>query len=340
MAVTLRDIADEAGVSVMTVSNVVNGKSARVSQATIDRVTGIMQRRGYVPNAPARSLAAQRSHVIGVLVPADEGDSLLMSPHHTAVIGGVERQLRRHGYHVLLRGIADTAEVGEAVRGWSLDGVILLGFLDEEVDGIAIDGVPVVAVDSYSANPGTTGVRSDDAAGGFAAGRYLLERGHRAIAFAGPHFTDVGVVRRRFDGFRAALDEAGLAFDERRILESPTTYADGRRLAATLRDEHPDVTAVFATADILAIGMLAGLADAGVRVPDDVSVIGFDDLDFGGFVSPGLTTIGQDLAAKAAETTRILLAEIERDERPSEAVTLGIRVVERGSVAAPREPAG
>ncbi len=254
MAVTLRDIAEEAGVSVMTVSNVVNGKSARVSQATIERVTRIVERRGYVPNAPARSLAAQQSHVIGVLVPVGEGDSLLMSPHHTAVIGGVERQLRKHGYHLLLRGIADPAEVGDAVRGWSLDGAILLGFLDEEVDGITIDGVPMVAIDSYSSNPRTIGVRSDDVAGGLAAGRYLIEHGHRNVAFAAPHFTDVGVVRRRYDGFRRAFEEAGLDFEETRILEVPTTYEDGRRLAARLRAEHPEVTAVFATADILAIG--------------------------------------------------------------------------------------
>ena len=261
MAVTLRDIADEAGVSVMTVSNVVNGKSARVSQATIERVTSIMERRGYVPNAPARSLAAQRSHVIGVLVPVGEGDSLLMSPHHTAVIGGVERQLRKHGYHLLLRGIADPAEIGEAVRGWSLDGAILLGFLDEEVDDIAIDGVPLVAIDSYSPNPRTTGVRSDDVAGGYAAGRHLIERGHRALAFAAPHFTDVGVVRRRYDGFRRAVDEAGVDVAAVPILEAPTTYDDGRRLAARLRAEHPEVTAVFATADILAIGIMSGLAE-------------------------------------------------------------------------------
>lgn len=338
MAVTLRDIADEAGVSVMTVSNVVNGKSARVSQATIERVTSIMERRGYVPNAPARSLAAQRSHVIGVLVPVSEGDSLLMSPHHTAVIGGVERQLRKHGYHLLLRGIADPAEVDEAVRGWSLDGAILLGFLDEEVDEVTLDGVPLVAIDSYSSNPRTTGVRSDDFAGGLAAGRYLIEHGHRTALFAGPRFSDVGVVRRRYDGFRRAFEEAGIDFaPSARIVETTTTYEDGRRLGARLRAEHPEASAVFATADILAIGLMTGLADAGVAVPAEVSVIGFDDLEFGGYVSPGLTTIGQDMGGKVSEAARILLAEIEQGERPENPVTLDVRIVERGSVAGPAD---
>ncbi len=120
-------------------------------------------------------------------------------------------------------------------------------------------------------------------------------------------------MRRRYDGFRAAFAEAGVELSPDHIVETTTTYEDGRRLGERLRAEHPDATAVFATADILAIGSWPGLADAGVAVPGDVSVIGFDDLEFGGFVSPGLTTIGQDMSGKVAEAARILLDEIERE---------------------------
>ncbi|MWB97406.1 LacI family DNA-binding transcriptional regulator [Agromyces seonyuensis] len=335
MTVTLRDIADEAGVSVMTVSNVMNGKSARVSAKTIERVRGIADRLGYVPNIAARSLAATRSHVIAALVPVGPDDDLLVSPHTVAVIGGIERHLRKHGYHVLLRGIEHEDEIAQAVRGWSLDGAILVEFDDAKIDRIRIDEVPLVAIDSYSANPRTVGVRTDDHRGGWLAGARLAEAGHRRLLFAGPARRASGVVAQRWDGFRSACVAAGIPAEHLVVEEALTTFQDGRELGQRLRDDHPDVTAVFATADILAVGLMAGIADAGGSVPGDLSVIGFDDLDVSGYTTPALTTIAQDMPAKVAEASRIILDEIERGEGPRVPVTLGVRLVERGSVAPP-----
>ena len=213
MRVTLKDIAAEAGVSIMTVSNVVNGNRARVSPETIERVQRIVERRGYVPSASARSLAARSSRLIGLVVPAADEDTLTISPHTVAMLGQIERELRKRHYHLLLRGVAHPAEIAEAVHSWNLDGAVLLGFLDEDVDRLtaqAVGDVAMLAIDSYSDNPVTTGVRSDDFAGAQMAARHLLERGHRGIVFAGPLFSDVGVVRRRFDGFRKAFDDAGV----------------------------------------------------------------------------------------------------------------------------------
>jgi LacI family transcriptional regulator len=158
--VTLRDVAERAGVSTMTVSNVMNGNRARVSPETIERVQLIAAELGYVPSAPARSLSARSSRLIGLLVPAADEDSLMISPHNMAMVGQIERALRRLGYHLLLRGIADQREVAEALQSWSLDGAILLGFLDEEIDRLTaktVGAVRVLAIDSYSANPLTTG---------------------------------------------------------------------------------------------------------------------------------------------------------------------------------------
>lgn len=336
MTVKLSDIAEAAGVSVMTVSNVMNGKRARVSDATIQRVREIADRLGYTPNIPARSLAGSRSHIIGALVPVGEDNSLLMSPHTVAVIGGVEQQLRHRGYHVLLRGIERPDDISDAVRGWSLDGALLVEFRDEEIDRIRIDGVPLVALDSYSANPRTIGVRTDDHRGGWAAGARLAEAGHRRVLFAGPPFEGMGVVAQRWEGFRSACVAAGIDARDIAVEQVLTTFADGRELGRRLRRDHPEVTAVFATADVVAIGMMAGLAESGSRVPDDVSIIGFDDLDVSEYVAPGLTTIAQDMPAKVAEAARIILDEIERGEGPRAPVTLGVRLVDRGTVAPPR----
>ncbi|MFL6119823.1 LacI family DNA-binding transcriptional regulator [Actinophytocola sp.] len=336
MRVTLKDIATAAGVSMMTVSNVVNGNHARVSPATVAKVRRIVDELGYVPSASARSLAARTSHLVGLLVPAADEDSLTLSPHNTAILGQVERSLRKSGYHLLLRGIADPAEIPEALRSWSLDGAILLGFLDEEIDRLGaaeLGRVPVLAIDSYSANPLATGVRSDDFTGARLATAHLIGLGHREIVFAGPAFGDAGVVAERFRGFQAAFADGGLSRSDGPVATVNTTHEDGVALGRRLLDEHPAATAVFATADILAIGVMAGLAEAGVPVPGRLSVVGFDNLDLSAYVTPKLTTVAQDMAAKAANAVALLLGAMKGGTRPDAPVTLAVALVDRESTA-------
>lgn len=339
MRVTLKDIAEEAGVSTMTVSNVINGNRARVSARTIARVERIVAERGYVPSASARSLASSSSRLVGLLIPAADEDSLTLSPHNTAMLGQMERQLRKRDYHLILRGISHRAEVDEALKSWNLDGAVLLGFPDEEIDRltpIATGNVRVVAIDSYSANPLTTGVRSDDRTGARLATAHLLALGHRRIVFAGPGFSDVGVVRERFEGFLDAHTEAGVAWDDSLLAKvGSTTYDPGLDLGTRLPELHPGASAVFATADILAVGIIAGLVGTGVAVPAEVSVVGFDNLDIGGYVTPQLTTVEQNVQRKAALAVDLLVDSIERGERPDTPVTLGVDLVERASTAPP-----
>lgn len=338
MGVTLKDIAAEAGVSLMTVSNVVNGKQARVSPATRERILGIVKERGYVPSASARSLAAKSSRLVGLLVPAEDEASLTISPHTVEVIGTLERELRRLDYHLMLRGIAHRGEITEALRSWQLDGAVLLGFLDEEIDRLTarvVGDVALVAMDSYSENPLALGVRSDDFAGAEQAVSHLVALGHRRIAFAGPGFSATGVVRRRFDGYRKVLEDNGIEVDESLVYNVETTHEGGREFGRRLARERPEVTAVFTTADLLAIGLIEGLAAAGRSVPGDVSVVGYDDSDLAVYVTPKLTTVAQDLPGKAAETVRLMMDRLAGKERPQTATTLGVRLIERGTAAPP-----
>jgi len=333
--ITLKDIAEEAGVSLMTVSNVVNGNRAKVSAATIARVQEIISRRGYVPSAPARSLTTRSSQLIGLLVPSGDDQSLMLSPHNIAVFGMLERRLRDRGYHLLFRGVSSPAEVDVALKSWNLDGAVLLGFLDEDVDHfVPPAGTPILALDSYSANPKTTGVRSDDFEGGRLAAAHLLGRGHQRLLFAGPSFSDIGVVRQRFEGFRQAHRDAGVRWHPSDQASVDTAYQRGIDLGLALHRQHPKVTAVFATADILAVGLMEGLRLAGVGVPQDVSVVGFDNIDIGLYVTPKLTTVAQDVVAKASAAVRILLSEIEDAAVPGEPVVLGVELIDRDSVAA------
>jgi LacI family transcriptional regulator len=338
LAVTLKDIAAEAGVSLMTVSNVVNGKQARVSAATRERILRIVKERGYVPSASARSLAAKSSRLVGLLVPAEGEASLTISPHTVEVIGTLERELRRLDYHLMLRGIAHRAEITEALRSWHLDGAVLLGFQDAEIDRLTarvVGDVALVAMDCYSENPLAIEIRSDDFGGAEQAVSHLAGLGHTRIAFAGPGFSATGVVRRRFEGYRTVLEAAGIAFDPSLVSVVETTHADGFAYGRRLARERPDVTAVFTTADILAIGLIEGLAAEGRSVPGDVSVVGYDDSDLAVYVTPKLTTVAQDLPVKAAETVRLMMDRLAGKARPEHATTLGVRLIERGTTAPP-----
>ena len=336
--VTLKDVALEAGVSPMTVSNVVNGNHGKVSASTIDRVQKIVTRRGYVPNASARSLAAKASRLVALLVPSSHDDTLVLSPHNVAVFGVLERQLRNQGYHLLFRGVDGADEVATATRSWDLDGVVLLGFLDEEVDSFRPPAdTPILTLDSHSPNPRTVGVRSDDREGGRLAAQHLLSLGHRRILFAAPGFTDVGLIRERFEGFRDAHREAGVAWWPCDIARLDPSWECGIELGGSLRLEYPEVTGVVATADILAVGTMEGIHRDGRSVPGDVSVVGFDDIDLAHYVTPKLTTIAQDVGAKGRFAAEILLQEIAGRPRPSAPVVVPVELIVRES-SAPRRP--
>lgn len=334
MRVTLKDIAMEADVSLMTVSNVVNGRHERVSQATVERIEKIIATRGYVPNASARSLAANASKMIGLLAPSLEEDTLLLSPHNIAVFGVMERQLRHKGFHVLFRGVSDIDEAAVSMRSWALDGAVLMGFRDEEIS--ELDPPPrtkVVALDSYVDHPQVTALRSDDFEGGRLAAQHLIDLGHREIAFAAPQFTSIGPVAARFAGFRAAHEASGLSVDAAHVLTVATQWDAGRSAGRELGRTHPQITAVFATADISAAGFVEGVRQAGRTVPGEVSVIGFDDIELASYITPKLTTIAQGVMAKGSLVAQTLLAQIGGETRLPADRVLPVHLIERESTA-------
>ncbi|MDF2806775.1 MAG: hypothetical protein K0S43_1721 [Cellulosimicrobium sp.] len=340
--VTLKDIAREAGVSVMTVSNVVNGNLGRVSPATAREVERIVAARGYVPNGPAQSLAARRTRLVGLLLPdRADGGSLLGSPHDVAVAGAVEARLRERDHHLMLRGVTHHRDVLDSVQRWNLDGIVVMGFTDDELAALDLpQGVPAVVVDTYVDAPGAATVRADDFEGGRLAGEHLRALGHHEVVLCGPVGTTSQVVRERLAGFRAGLglDPVGPGASDPRtpadgeardavrdesgggvalhVVPANTTYDDGLDAAARIAGEHPGATAVFATADVLAAGISRGLAQAGVRVPGAVSVVGFDDAEIARYVDPPLTTVAQDTALKGRTAADLLLDALDGASRP------------------------
>ncbi|WP_217617102.1 LacI family DNA-binding transcriptional regulator [Cellulomonas sp. GbtcB1] len=337
--VTLRDIAREVGVSVMTVSNVVNGRAGRVSPATAARVERAVADLGYVPSAAARSLVARRSRLVGLLLPGrPDGVTLLGSPHDVAVTGALEAALRARDHHLMLRGVGDAGDVRDSVRRWGLDGVVVMGFTDDALAALDLPGtLPAVLVDAEGgpadAGPEHGRVRSDDRAGGHLAGTHLAGLGHRRLLLCGPVDAASRVVAERLAGFRAAATEAGLPPGAVRTAHARTTYDEGvalgGRLAADVRAG--SVTAVFATADVLAAGVVRGLADAGLRVPEDVSVLGYDDAELARQVTPRLSTVAQDTAGKGRLAAELLLGLVTGDDAAPRSATVPVALVARES---------
>lgn len=331
---TIRDIAAEAGVSAMTVSNVINGRTTKVSPATAERVRTIMQRRGFVPNGVATALSANRSNIVA-LVHAGKVARRQPSPHDSIFVDEVERRLTASGRYLMIRSADEVAVTAAELRSWRIDGAVILGTFTTDADEVQSHlAMPLVFVDNYSTSPQVQRVGIDDFKGGLLAGRHLIGAGHRSLALVAPGVDQPGVIRQRYEGFRAALAEAGLPSDRLTLIDCEPFFDDGVALGARLARTGDRPTGIFATADIIAIGVLKGLLDAGLAVPQDVSLVGFDDLPEARYVHPSLTTVRQDIPAKAEAAVATLLAMID-GAPPGETVCLDVDLTERGSVAAP-----
>jgi LacI family transcriptional regulator len=342
---TVRDIAREAGVSPMTVSNVINGRYERVSAATARRVKEVMERRGYVPSAPARALSSKNSNVIALVYPGEvSGHQPLANPHDSAFIGEIERQVGRSGRYLMIHAAENVIKTAANLRTWHVDGAIFLGTIASEVDDLRRRyEVPMVFVDNYSSSPEVRTVGIDDFRGGYLAGQHLVEAGHERLAFVGPQIEGEGVLHQRFLGFSRAVADAGMESRSIAVLRCDSHFRDGLELAGRLAADPRRPTGIFATADIIAIGLLKGFLVSGVRVPEEVSLIGFDGLPETTYVLPAVSTIRQDVAAKARAAVQALLALLEGEpEEPAERITLGVELVAGGTVGPPRgqRPAG
>ncbi len=326
--VTLKDIAAQAGVSIMTVSRVINNVPSRVSEETRRRILSLVNEMGYVPNSSARSLSSNSSRLIAIIMGGSS--TALQYPYHAQMTGSICYYFQTKGYSPLLYQVDDFQEVTGQLRSWRVDGAVFLGLFDSDMKKIQEDHrIPLVFTDSYSPMRQITNVGIDDAKGGELAARYLLAKGHRRFAFVGDSADKSPVIRNRLQAFRSVLEEAGVRLPDANILPD---RPDGRTLAALC--DGPDCpTAFFAAADIVALRLINTLRGIGMEVPRDCSVMGFDNLEFGELAYPALTTIGQDIARKAQIAADLLMRRIEDPDTPAQNIILDVQLIERESVA-------
>ena len=333
---TIKDIAREAKVSVTTVSNVIHNKSAHVAPKTVERINKIIEAYNYTPNMSARALVNKTSRIIGVinhLIPHQAG-SFLQDPFHGAFIGGIERTLRLRGYYMMVRTVENEKEILSLFRNWNFDGVILTGLSAASFFARPLNtDPPLLLLDSYVKSEKIFNVGLEDYRGGLIATQYLIDRGHRDIVFASPHILKHGVIDERYKGYCYALKKAGIPLSPKNVYEQEITISEGIRLGREI-GERRDVSAIFATADILAAGIISGLREKGRRVPEDMSIVGFDDLYISRITTPQLTTVHQDADAKGAIAAGLMVDFLEGKAVPSRNIIMPVSLVERASVAA------
>lgn len=342
-AVTMADVARAAGVSKSAVSRTLNHVPGAVAPATAAKVRQAASELGYVPNAIAASLKHQRTKTVGLLL------SDLGNPFFGLVAAGVEGEIREAGYTLLVANTGNNDERETALTRTLLERQVDALLVASSGSGsehlqLALDrGVHVVLVDSHPAKTIVDCVMADNRTGAGDATRHLLELGHRDIGVISGLDTDSSAVER-LDGVRDALAAAGLELPEARWFAGDFGIASGYEGARTLLQRAPRPTALFVTNNLMTVGAMQALAELGVRIPDDVSLVGFDDMDWYPIASPPITAVSQpafEIGRRAAQEL-LVLAGGTRRRRPR-TILLQTELIVRASTAAPpslstREP--
>jgi LacI family transcriptional regulator len=301
------DVAKAAGVSVSTVSRVLNAR-ADVATDTQERVQAVIDELGYTSNLAARSMRSRRKNLLGLVVP-DIG-----WPYSIEVMKGINRAIVESTFDLLLYTAGDVRKAGAApheqhyvsLYNSIADGVLIVASAAADFTADA----PVVSIDPHGVNPSYPFVQATNYEGAREAMRYLLDLGHRRIAFiAGRPEIDSG--QRRLKGYRDALTSAGLPVDERLIAAGDFSTAGGRASALDLLSRPEPPTAIFAANDQSALGVYQAAAELGMRIPDDCSVVGFDNIPEARYV--GLTTVDQFLEQMGYIAVQMLIRLIDRE---------------------------
>ena len=325
---TIKDVAKEAGVSIAAVSYVLNG--------TIKAVNEVAKQLNYVPDFSARSLVKNKSMLIGVIIPQTEGNSdiVLANPFYSDILGGIETKARENGYHILLSRVEKGRGCFDVSMQRNLDGAIILGAYEEdyckELNNIAM---PVVFLDSYVNNENFYMIGIDDLYGGYIATRHLIGKGHEHIAIVTGAIKKQGVMEKRFLGYKKALDEAGIPFRQEYVFSDSVSYEYGVDAGKKIVQSKLPITAVFSTADVIAFGVINGIKAHGMMVPENYSIIGFDDLFITKMFTPPLTTVRQDIAQKGMVAAELLIDILEGgNTKGIKEMMLSLNIIERDTV--------
>jgi LacI family transcriptional regulator len=325
-AVTIQDVAKAAGVSVSTVSRVLNGK-VDVASETQDRILAIIEELGYTSNLAARSMRSRKKNLFGLVVP-DIG-----YPYSIEIMKGINRAIAESTFDLLVYttgGIQKDGTVTREQHYVSLlnnsltDGVIVVASAAAEF----ITDAPIIAVDPHEINPNYPSVQGTNYQGALEAMEYLISLGHTRIAFIGGR-PEIGSAVRRLKGYQDALLKAGIELDAELSAPGDFSTETGHTRALQLLALDNPPTAIFAANDQSAIGVYQAVEELGLRIPDDVSVVGFDNISEAKYL--GLTTVDQSLAEMGYVATQMLIKLVNKETLNEQIHKMPTKLVERSS---------
>ena len=332
MRPTIYDVARLAGVSTATVSRALNG-TGQIAPATRGAIDAAVEQLGYRPNTIARSLVTKSTQTIGLLLPD------ITNPFYASLVGAIQQRALEREHTILLCTTEGEAEREvaylELLRSKQADGALAVGLVlsADRIEPFLADGFPIVCLDRDVSSSAVPLVQVDNRLGAMMATEHLLSLGHTRIGHVGG--ASLKISDDRADGYRQALTRAGIAVDPGLLavgeFDERSGYAAARGLLAGT-----DLTAVFAANDLSAIGVLKAVAEVGLLVPGDISVVGFDDLSMSSFTIPALTTIRQPAREIAERGTRILFDMIEGKRVRRRRILIEPELVVRESTARPR----
>ncbi|MCB0268654.1 MAG: LacI family DNA-binding transcriptional regulator [Calditrichaeota bacterium] len=333
MSTTIRDVAKKANVSTATVSLVINNHK-RISPATRAKVLSAIKTLDYHPSRSARGLVSNRTGNIGFILREDHFSK--SEPFYTKVFLGTEFEAREHEFYVLLTTVSPEFHKGEVLPRFVLernvDGIIIAGKVPQELTGrLSEYKLPLVFADYYPPEGKYSMVLIDNIAGGTDATTHLIQRNHRNIAFVGGDIEHPSILER-LQGYKIALEKANIPVrNEWIITDAVSTNTESGYLSAKhLFDRNPGVTAVFCCNDAMGIGVIKYLKEKGLRVPQDISVIGFDDVEMSAFIDPPLTTMRVPKEEVGVHAMRLIRQVIQTDAKPHK-ILVPVKLIERES---------
>lgn len=332
--VTILDVARESGVSYSTVSRVLNDFDF-VKGSTREKVLAAAERLGYVANIQARSLAGGRTQIIGVLVPG------LDNGYISEIVSGIDQELARSDYDLMLytthRFQGKESLYVKTIANGLVDGLLLLVPHNAQnyLQALPTQNFPYVLIDQLDTKYNGSSVDATNWQGAYDAISHLIKLGHRRIGLITGHL-QLNSARERLDGYRAALQYHQIPYDDSLIAEGDYTTQGGYEGTRQLMKLAQPPTAIFASNDLSAFGVLDAIHETGLSIPDDVSVVGFDDIPLASLTYPKLTTVRQPLVQIGQVAVRLLLERLEEPENEARRVTLATEMVIRDSCAPPR----
>jgi LacI family transcriptional regulator len=335
--ITIKQIAEKAGVSPTTVSNVLHGNTGKVSPETLRHVQAILRTENYAPNMGAIMLARNNSRIIGVIMFMEprRNETVLEDPFSSTIMGAMEAEIRKFGYFMMIHTTSDENEVVTLAKTWRLAGLVLV-WVPSSTSRLIRKSIrcPLVFIDSYIEDDGLAyyNVGLEDKRGGYEMARYILGKGHRAMLFLANDSVPKGADRARFDGCRRAFTENGLVLDDRCYLPVSKDGTERKHLYESVAADPACHGVLVFSADYYAAEAMNFLQDRGIRIPEEVSITGFDDNVFSRMVRPGLTTVHQNVYRKGQVAVEMLMQLIRRETIIDNDVRLPVRLVVRGSV--------